>query len=90
MMARRFPMKSSCALTKRTIAELGAISIEQQTIHGVWLHGGRRFDEENVRFSVDIEDTAGAAAFFRRWKEVLKERFRQIDIWIVSYEIRLT
>ena len=29
-------------------------------------------------------------AFFVQLKQALQERFRQIDIWIVSYEIRIT
>ena len=28
--------------------------------------------------------------FFVQLKQTLKERFRQIDIWIISYEIRIT
>jgi hypothetical protein len=45
---------------------------------------------QDVRLFVDVEDTVGNAAFFQRFKGILKERFRQIDIWIVSYEIRVT
>jgi hypothetical protein len=43
-----------------------------------------------VRFFVDVEDTPENAAFFSRYKEVLKKRFQQIDSWIVSREIRIT
>ena len=39
---------------------------------------------------VDVEDTPENADFFGQLKPRLKERFRQIDIWIVSYEIRIT
>ena len=35
-------------------------------------------------------DTPDSAAFFTRYKQVLRERFQQIDIWIISYEIRIT
>jgi hypothetical protein len=44
----------------------------------------------NARIFVDVEDTPENAAFFARYKQVLEKRFRQIDIWIVSFEIRLT
>ena len=43
-----------------------------------------------IRFYVDVEDTVENAEFFRKLKETLKARFKQIDIWIVSYEIGLT
>jgi hypothetical protein len=39
---------------------------------------------------VDVQDTEENAEFFRGLKQTLKERFRQIDIWIISYEIRIT
>ena len=54
------------------------------------LHQGQSYEDENVRLFVDVEDTPENVAFFARYKQQLKERFRQIDIWIVSYEIRLT
>jgi hypothetical protein len=68
----------------------GAYSLEPQSIHGVWTHQGVRFEENNLRAFVDVEDTLENAEFFVRFKEELKARFRQLDIWIVSYEIRLT
>jgi len=39
---------------------------------------------------VDVEDTAENEAFFKNFKDVLKSRFHQIEIWIVSHEIRIT
>jgi hypothetical protein len=69
--------------------QFGAVSFLPETLRGIWVHGGRRFEEDNVRLFVDVEDTAENAAFFHRFKAMLKERFCQIDIWIVSYEIRI-
>ena len=69
--------------------QFGAYTFEPQPIRGVWVHQGVRFEENNLRVFVDVEDTPENAAFFQRFKTALKERFRQIDIWIVSYEIRL-
>jgi len=33
---------------------------------------------------VDVPDTPENRRFFVEWKEELKERFRQLDIWIVA------
>lgn len=78
-------------LTNRELArQLGAVSFLPETIRGSWIHQGRSYEEENVRLFVDVEDTPENAAFFVRYKQKIKERFRQIDIWIVSYEIRIT
>jgi hypothetical protein len=71
-------------------AEFGAYTFEPQPIRGVWTHQGVRYEEANLRVFVDVPDTAENAAFFVRFKDSLKERFQQIDLWIVSYEIRLT
>ena len=67
----------------------GAYSLEPQPIRGVWTHQGLRFEENNLRLFVDVEDTSENAEFFARLKPKLKERFEQIEIWIVSHEIRI-
>jgi hypothetical protein len=69
--------------------QFGAVSFFPEALRGIWLHQGQRFDENNVRLVVDVEDTPENGTFFTRFKETLKARFRQIDIWIVSYPIRI-
>jgi hypothetical protein len=72
------------------VARFGAVSFLPQALQGIWMHHGQTFSEDNVRLFVDVEDNPESAAFFANFKEVLKARFRQIDVWIVSYEIRIT
>jgi hypothetical protein len=67
----------------------GGVSFFPETLRGVWLHQGQRFDESNVRLVVDVEDSPENADFFVHYKRTLKDRFRQIDIWIASYQIRI-
>ena len=76
-------------VAKELVSHFGATSYLPEPIHGLWIHQGKTYEENNVRLFVDVEDTPENAAFFQRFKAALKERFRQIDIWIVSYEIRL-
>jgi hypothetical protein len=45
--------------------------------------------DDLLRVFVDVEDSAEIADFFRRYKEGLKRRFNQIEIWLVSYPIDL-
>ncbi len=72
------------------IAErFGGVTFFPETLRGVWLHQGQRFEENNVRLVVDVEDTVENADFFVNYKQTLKERFRQIDLWIVSCRIRI-
>ena len=60
-----------------------------QPIQGEWTHQEARYEDVNLRMVVDVEDTPENTEFFGRLKQTLKERFQQIDIWIVSYEIRI-
>jgi len=38
---------------------------------------------------VDVPDTAANRQFFIRFKETLKERFQQLDIWVTTFPIEL-
>lgn len=58
-----------------------------QTIKGLWQHGGIEYSDDLVRIFVDAENTEDNRRFFIDLKERLKEKFRQIDIWITSYSI---
>jgi hypothetical protein len=60
-----------------------------QPIEGEWRHQEIRYEDLNLRIVVDVEDTPENTEFFIRLKHSLRERFQQIEIWIVSYEIRI-
>jgi hypothetical protein len=56
----------------------------------VWIHRGAAYDDALLRFVVDVgEDTPEVETFFREFKETLKERFEQLDVWIVAFPIRI-
>jgi dimeric dUTPase (all-alpha-NTP-PPase superfamily) len=78
-------------LVADTLLELrrrfGAVSSETQIIRGLWEHQGQSYRDELIRVFVDVLDTAETQQFFREYKEHLKARFRQIDIWMTSHPI---
>lgn len=77
-------------ITRREMAaRFGVLTFLPQPIHGEWMHQEARYEDVNLRIVVDVEDTPENAEFFVQLKQTLKERFRQIEIWIVSYEIRI-
>jgi len=77
-------------ITRRDIAaRFGALTFLPQPIHGEWTHQDMRYEDTNIRIIVDVEDTPQNSQFFAAFKETLKKRFQQIEIWIVSYEIRI-
>ena len=55
---------------------------------GTWKYGGTRYRDELLRVRVDSDD-AGAVAYLRSYKQILKQRFQQIDIWITAHDIRV-
>jgi hypothetical protein len=69
--------------------EFGAVSCETQTIRGFWQEGERLFRDELVRFFVDVPDSAENRRFFVEYKERLKSRFQQLEIWLTTYLIEI-
>lgn len=65
--------------------QFGSISTETQQIEGQWEYRGKLHRDLNVRVFVDVTDTPGNRQFFVEYKERLKERFQQIDIWLTTY-----
>lgn len=79
------------ALLAATFTELrerfGAASWETQVVHGAWEHEGAIFRDNLTRFSVDVPDLPEHRAFFKEFKQQLKVRFLQLDIWITSHPV---
>jgi hypothetical protein len=77
--------------TKKELAQkFGALSVDPHSIQGLWTHQGIAYEDVLVKFIVDVEeDTPQVEAFFRGFKETLKARFQQLDIWIVAFPIRI-
>ena len=74
---------------KELVKEFGAVTWCAERLQGMWSHEGEVFANANIKAVIDAEDTPEARAFFRRFKQTLKSRFRQIDIWMVSYPIEI-
>lgn len=69
--------------------QFGAVSSETQIIRGLWEYQDQIYSDELVRVFVDVPDTPENRRFFQEFKERLKARFRQIDIWMTSCPIEI-
>jgi hypothetical protein len=69
--------------------QFNAVSAETQVIRGHWQHQGEVFRDELVCVFVDVADNEENRAFFVAYKEQLKARFRQLDIWMTTYLIEV-
>jgi hypothetical protein len=67
----------------------GAVSSETQIIRGLWESQGQIYRDENFRIFVDVEDPDENRRFFIGFKETLKKRFQQLDIWLTSHPIEV-
>ena len=65
----------------------GAVSCETQTIQGQWQHQEQLFRDDLVRVFADVPDEEESREFFVQFKERLKSRFQQIDIWMTTYPL---
>src|SRR5436190_19879809 len=74
---------------KDLVAEFGAVTWHPERLQGTWSHGGKVFEDTLIKVVIDLENTPHVQEFFRQLKNTLKERFRQLEIWIVSYPIEI-
>lgn len=64
-----------------------AVSWETQIIRGIWQKAGRSYRDELIRIFVDLPDVPENREFFLRFRERMKVKFGQLDIWLTSYSI---
>ena len=78
-------------LISDTLIELenhfGAVSWETQVVRGHWRHEDAVYAYDLMRVIMDVEDLPEHRLFFRDFKERLKSRFRQIEIYMTTHLI---
>ena len=67
----------------------GAVSFESQTIRGQWTYQGQHYRDDLVRIFVDVADSSENRQFFGEFKERLKARFQQLDIWVTTHPLEI-
>ena len=80
-------------LVGETLLELrqrfGAVSAETQVIRGHWQYEGEVYRDDLVRVFVDVANSEEIRDFFTTFKEQLKARFKQLDIWMITYLVEV-
>ena len=64
-----------------------AVSSETQVIRGYWEHEGQLYRDDMMRVYVDVLNEDEARLFFAGWKEQLKVRFRQLEIYVTIHPL---
>jgi len=71
------------------VTAFGATSTDTVVVRGQWLYQSTIYEDRLIRVSLDVEDTPENWQKMRDIKEVLKQRFDQIDIWISAHRIEI-
>lgn len=69
--------------------EFGGVTFDSMEVTGIWIHEGVRYEDRHRRILVTAPDTPEAESFLRDYKERLKQRFEQLEIWVEIHRIRL-
>jgi hypothetical protein len=51
------------------VAQFEGVSVQPQSILGIWVHEGVRYEDTSVRMTVDVEDTPENRQFFAEFKK---------------------
>jgi hypothetical protein len=62
---------------------------ESRVTYGRGRQGATTHRDDLLRVFMDVPDTAANREFFVGYKEQLKTRFRQLDIWLTTYPIEV-
>jgi hypothetical protein len=71
------------------LERFSATTADMITAIGSWKYGGTLYEDRLLRLIIDVQGSRLANEFLREYKETLKARFDQIDIWISSHEIEI-
>jgi len=74
---------------KELVEKFGATTTDTTKIVGKWIYQNQPYEDKLIRIVIDTEPSDDIDEYFRQYKELLKERFRQVDIWITRYEIEV-
>jgi len=86
---RRVPPELLRQTLRELEARFGAVSAERQTIVGAWRQDKKSYQDELLRLFVDVPASSEHDQFFLDFKETLKTRFQQLEIWITCHDIRV-
>lgn len=67
----------------------GATSTDTVVVRGRWLYKSTIFQDRLIRVRLDLQDTPENWQSVRAFKETLKSRFDQLDIWITASRIEV-
>ena len=71
------------------VSRFGATTTDSTKIVGRWIYEDQLYEDKLIRLTIDVPQSEDSDTFFRQYKEILKQRFKQIDIWISNYTVEI-
>ncbi len=83
---RPFEAREFDQTAKEIQERFGSLTLDHVNIEGAWTYLGNQFRDDLIRLRIDTQN-GKAKAFLKKQKLIWKKRFRQIDIWIIAFDI---
>jgi len=77
------------ATYKELMRNLGGCTHDPTIKKGAWVDDGKEYYDNNVSFYSDYDDTEANKQFLNEYKEILKVRFRQKEIYMTTSPIEI-
>ncbi|MBI3922136.1 MAG: hypothetical protein HY318_12015 [Armatimonadetes bacterium] len=71
------------------IERFGAVSTDSVIVSGHWLYKGTLYEDKLIRIRIDAVESEEVRQFITQYKEILKERFEQFDVYITAQQIEV-
>jgi hypothetical protein len=71
------------------VTRFEGLTLDPAIVFGIWVHNGTRYQDQLILWTVDVEDSPENQQFFVSYKQVLLQRFEQLEIYIVSYPVEI-
>ena len=86
---RRIEERKFVVTHRDLLKKFGATTIDATRASGTWIYGGALYEDVLVRIVIDAFEPEDAIPFLRQYKETLKARFEQLDIWITAHDVEV-
>jgi hypothetical protein len=71
------------------VGYFGAVTYEAQRVEGLWRHGQVLYRDTLVRIVIDAPDRIKNRRWMREFKARWQKRVEQLELWMVSYPIKV-
>lgn len=84
---REIPPEWLAEAVLEIVENFGAASYETQKVEGHWRHQGILYRDNLVKIVIDATDEEANREWMREYKARWKQKFEQLELWLVSYTI---